>query len=165
MNKHMRSQKTLSNIWILLLVLSLGGWGFFYIREKCLSLEIRWVNYQQARAIPLGNRDKILMLYFYRSQDPPCEKLDLITFKNKDVLRIINQYFVSVKVNGFDKKHQEPQVLSGEDLDNKFSVKEYPTIVFLDSNQVVIRTIVGYRTPKEFINELISIQKQREEKK
>ena len=79
-----------------------------------------------------------------------CKKLDQITFKDRSVINYANDHFISIKI---DAEKGE-----GKDLTKKYNVTGYPTILFVDDKGNEIDRILGYISPKPYLNELKRIQ-------
>ncbi|MGN0282371.1 MAG: thioredoxin family protein [Prevotella sp.] len=78
---------------------------------------------------------KMLFIDCYTSWCGPCKMLSSKVFPQKKVGDYFNKEFVSLKV---DMEKGE-----GVDLKNKFGVKAFPTLLFIDANGKEINRIVG----------------------
>jgi len=126
--------------------------------------EINWVTLEEAVELQKKNPKKIMM-DMYTSWCGPCKLLDAKTFKNKDVANYVNKHYYAVKfnaegndvINFKDKTFENPKYdpakakrrNSGHQLARFFSIRSYPTIVFLDEKAEFIAPIVGYKKPQQ----------------
>jgi thioredoxin-like negative regulator of GroEL len=72
-----------------------------------------------------------------------CKKLDRETYTDEQVIRLVREYFVAVKVD-VDK---EPE------LEKKFNIQGLPTLVFLSPSGDEIARIEGFRPPELFVKD------------
>ena len=126
--------------------------------------EINWVTLEEAVALQKKNPKKIMM-DVYTSWCGPCKMLDRNTFGNKDVADYVNKHYYAVKfnaegndvVNFKDKTYTNPSYdpakakrrNSSHQLSRYFSIRSYPTIVFLDEKAELIAPIIGYKKPQQ----------------
>ena len=78
---------------------------------------------------------KMLFIDCYTSWCGPCRMMATQVFPQKKVGDYFNEHFVSFKI---DMEKGE-----GPELKNKFSVRAYPTFLFLDGDGKEINRIVG----------------------
>jgi thioredoxin-related protein len=126
--------------------------------------EINWVTLEQAVELQKKTPKKI-MIDAYTIWCGPCKMLDKNTFQNKDVADYINKNYYAVKFNaegnetinfkgntfsnpGYNpanaKRRNSPHQLS-----TYFSVRSYPTILFLDEEGEFLSPVIGYKTPQQ----------------
>lgn len=126
--------------------------------------EINWVTLEEAVALQ-KKKPKKIMIDMYTVWCGPCKMLDRNTFKNKDVAKYVNKHFYAVKfnaegnetVNFKDKTFTNPRYdaakasrrNSGHQLSAFFSVRAYPTLVFLDEKAEFIAPISRYKKPQQ----------------
>lgn len=95
----------------------------------------------------------------------PCKMLDKNTFNNKDVASFINENYYAVKFNAegnesinfkgntFTNPNYDASKGNGRNsshqLSQYFSIRAYPTLVFLDEEANLIAPLPGYKTPKQ----------------
>lgn len=84
---------------------------------------------------------KVVMIDFYTTWCGPCKMLDKQTWPDEDVRTWINEHAIALKVDAEKKR----------DLAKRFKVRAYPTIVFVKSDGTTLDSIVGFRSPKDFI--------------
>ncbi len=126
--------------------------------------EINWVTLEEAVELQKKEPRKIIM-DMYTSWCGPCKMLDRNTFKNKDVAEYINKNYYAVKFNAegnetvnfkgqtFTNPNYDPTKAkrrnSSHQLSRFFSIKSYPTMVFLDEDAEFLAPIIGYKTPQQ----------------
>ncbi|MFD1293441.1 thioredoxin family protein [Lutibacter holmesii] len=126
--------------------------------------EIKWLTFEEAVAAQKENPKKIIM-DAYTSWCGWCKKMDKETFKNKDVVNYINEHFYAVKFDAegnetinfkgreYTNPNYDPNVSRGRNsshqLSQYFSIRSFPTIVYLDEEANLISPIPGYKTPQQ----------------
>lgn len=78
---------------------------------------------------------KLVFLDIYTSWCLPCKMMDNDVFTNQQTADIINQNFISYKVDA--------EQANGPDLAFIYDVKQYPTLLFLDTKGRVIEKGTG----------------------
>lgn len=77
--------------------------------------------------------------------------LDANTFVNQDVVKFLNENFISIKINAESKY--------GSKLFSDFSGTGYPLLLFLDAEKKEIDRFYGYLEADEFLNKIQSISR------
>ena len=116
-----------------------------YIILLTLSLSadnIRWQsNYDTAHAQAL-KENKTLMVLLIEKNSSECYKMLSTTFMNQDYNKKINSLFISVLITKGQKGTYPIEML--------YTI-EYPTLFFLDKNELFIgETLFGYISPDKF---------------
>lgn len=96
------------------------------------------------------NDDKIILVDFETDWCIWCDRLDKDTYSDKGVIDFAEQNLISIKIDA--EKNDGPE------QKKKYRVRGYPTILLLDHSGNELDRIVGYRPPKEFLDELIRIK-------
>ena len=126
--------------------------------------EINWVSLEEAVALQKKNPKKIMM-DVYTNWCGPCKMLDKNTFHNKDVVDYVNKNYYAVKFNAegndnitfngqsFDNPDYDPAKANRRNSVHKlaryFSVRSYPSIIFLAEDASLLTSVIGYKTPKQ----------------
>lgn len=142
-------------MWKKLLVAS-----FFLI--TCSSLkaqEIKWISFEEAMAL---NKEtpKLILIDIYTDWCGWCKKLEQTTYKNTEIIKLINTHYYAVKLDGegtepivfknYTFKYKEQgntkyHEFAATLMDGKLS---YPTTIIMDNKETVLDKIPGYLDPK-----------------
>ena len=87
---------------------------------------------------------KPIFLDIYATWCGPCKRLKSKTFNNREVGDFYNENFINL---AFDGENGEGKMLA-----EKYQVKGYPTLLFLNEKGEVISRSMGFVSPKEFIS-------------
>ena len=96
------------------------------------------------------NDDKIILVDFETDWCVWCDRLDKDTYTDEGVMEFAEHNLISIKIDA--EKNDGPE------QKKKYRVRGYPTILLLDPSGNELDRIVGYRPPKEFLEELIRIK-------
>lgn len=91
------------------------------------------------------SEDKIVFLDISTSWCAPCKRLAREVFTKPVVASYYNATFVNYKLDGESKE--------GKALCEKYGVKGFPSLLFLDAEGKVIYRFVGFRDPAAFLGE------------
>lgn len=95
-----------------------------------------------ASALAKSSEDgKLIFLDVYASWCGPCKKLKRTTFANEKVGKFFNENFICVAVDG--------ERGEGPSLARKYSVRGYPTLLFIDGLGNVFHQEIGYIKAKQ----------------
>lgn len=98
-----------------------------------------------------SQENKSILLYLNADWCGYCRKMETETFTDSEVLKELGDAFLWVKLDG-DK---DPD---GKRFKNKFSVRGYPAIFILDSEENELDRIPGYLPPDRFLDMMISMR-------
>lgn len=106
---------------------------------------IRFFEGDYNQAIKLAKiENKIVFIDFYTTWCGPCKRLKSNTFSNKSVGTFYNQNFVNLYI---DAEKGE-----GVTLAEKYNVKAYPTLIFIDQDGVIVKRVEGYMNVNTFLS-------------
>ncbi len=95
-------------------------------------------------ALNLAKKEnKLIFLDIYATWCGPCKRLKSTTFSNIEVGEFYNQTFINVAMDG--EKGEGPW------LANKYNIKGYPSLLFIDSNGNIVAGTSGYHNVKNFL--------------
>lgn len=130
--------------------------------------EIRWMSLEEALARQ-KKAPKPIFMEVYTDWYAQCKMLDANTFRDPEVIDIINKNYYPVKFNAegntkvsfqgsfFDNPSYDPNRRgrnSAHELTNYLKVQGYPSMYILDKNGDVQTQITGYKTSDELLRYL-----------
>ncbi|MGV3561147.1 thioredoxin family protein [Larkinella arboricola] len=86
---------------------------------------------------------KLVFLDAYTSWCGPCKLLQKNVFTKKEVGDFFNKEFINVKI---DMEKGE-----GPELALQYPLEGYPTLLFIDGDGKVVKTVLGYQSPEELL--------------
>lgn len=134
--------------------------------ETDLYDKINWVLYDTG-LIAAGNEDKHILVNFTTSWCGWCKKMEKETFSKRDVIQLITDNFVAVKVDGDSKKELN---IDGFKITEKnltkreFGVSGYPSFCFLKSDGTKLGCLPGYKDKKTMMELLTYIKDKKYDK-
>ena len=90
--------------------------------------------------------NKLIFMDAYASWCGPCKMMARNTFTKEEVGDFFNKNFINIKMDM--EKHPE-----GRRLSQKYGLRAYPTLYFINSKEQVKHTSVGYLNPKQLIEQ------------
>jgi thiol-disulfide isomerase/thioredoxin len=90
------------------------------------------------------NENKLIFIDFYTDWCGWCKKMDREVFSIEEVGSYFNKEFINLKIDAENKE-------LGSGLSSKFNVEGFPTYLFLDKNQNVVSTLVGFQQQNQLI--------------
>jgi thioredoxin 1 len=88
--------------------------------------------------------NKLIFLDISASWCGPCKMLKSRTFPDAEVGQFYNSNFINVAVDGEEGE--------GVELAQKYQIRAYPSLIFVDGNGKVIAQTAGYHNAKEFLD-------------
>lgn len=129
-----------------------------------VAQEIQWMSMSEALNAQKSTPKKIF-IDVYTVWCGPCKLYDRNTFSNPKVAAFINEHFYPVKFNGegsesfiyrgkrYDNPKYNPAKAKRRNSAHQFAsylgIRAYPTVVFLDEQGDLIKSVRGYRTPAQ----------------
>lgn len=86
---------------------------------------------------------KIIFLDAYTEWCGPCKMMSRNVFPNAEVASFYNANFVNLKM--------DMEKGDGPNIQNKYAVRAYPTLLYIDGEGKVVHRAVGYRDPAGFL--------------
>jgi thioredoxin-like negative regulator of GroEL len=107
--------------------------------------ELHWrFEYAEARQEAKKSGQPIL-LYFATQWSPQCKKMESTTFQDADLVRLVNQQYVAIKLDGMKEKQ----------LLERLKIQIYPTIILAGPDGKILDTVItGYIEPQELSDRL-----------
>ena len=122
---------------LLLLVLSTAA-------IPATAQSIQWYTYEEG-ILAAGVKDKPVIMDFYADWCQPCIAMEEGTYPDLRVVREMSD-FIAIKVD------TQKRI----DIESKYGIAYYPTVVFLDAKGREISRHVGYLGPEEMVQEIKS---------
>ena len=122
--------------------------------------KITWLEYDEGLKIA-KEQNKHIFVDFYTDWCGYCKKMDRETFSKAEVIEMLGDNFVAVKVNGEsnDTLDVEGFRITERNLTSReFGVKGYPTYWFLKPDGSKLGAISGYRPAKVMMEALTYIK-------
>lgn len=130
-----------------------------------VKTEIQWLSIERAEKLS-SKYDSHMLVFFFRSGCPDCKRMKLETLQNPEIIKLINENFFPVKLNGRTKDtiiyngkvyaNQQP-IADGKNFRHDLyheladAIKGqyyYPYIVIIDGDHNKISKLPGF-FPKE----------------
>ncbi len=122
--------------------------------------EIVWMLYDEGLA-KAKEEGKHVFIDFTTSWCGWCKKMDKETFNRPDVIKLVNENFIPVQVDGDSKKMLDIEgfKISEKSLTKtEFGVRGYPTFWFLKSDGTKLGNITGYKDTKTMMEALTYVK-------
>ncbi len=107
---------------------------------------IKWYSYTGGK-YQSADSGKPIMVDVYTDWCGWCKKLDDETYSDTRVIELAANNFISVKVNGDDDY----------DFAMKYAIRNYPTILFVDSEGNEIHRVIGFRNADQFLADMETV--------
>lgn len=118
--------------------------------EKMSKMEF-YENSYEAALEAAKNQKKPIFIDFYATWCGPCKMMKLHTFSNKEVATFYNENFINLALDGEKGK--------GAELMEKYNLKAFPSLLYLNEKGELITHTKGYHNPKQFLELGKQIQK------
>ncbi len=102
----------------------------------------RWYSYEEGM-LTAGSTEKPVIIDFYADWCPPCVAMEEGTYPDPRVVSEMRD-FVAIKVD------TQKRI----DIESKYGIAYYPTVVFLDSKGKEVSRHIGYLEPQEMVEEI-----------
>lgn len=102
----------------------------------------RWYSYEEGMAAA-GSMEKPVIIDFYADWCPPCIAMEEGTYPHTGVVSEMRD-FVAIKVD------TQKRI----DIESKYGIAYYPTVVFLDSKGNEVSRHIGYLGPEDMVEEI-----------
>ncbi len=101
---------------------------------------IRWMDYPQGTALA-RNQGKKAVVYFHTSWCPSCKKMTAETFPDPDVIRMLNDGFIAIRVDA--DQHQE--------IARAFGITGVPELWLIRPDATPIGNVTGFIPPQRLL--------------
>ena len=135
--------------------------------ENKPATEIEWLSYDEGLA-KAKKEGKHLFVDFTAKWCGWCKKMDKTTFVEPEIVKMLNNHFVAVKVWGDSNKELDIDgyKITEKNLASKdYKVRGYPTFWFLDPAGARLGAVSGYQPAANLKNYLEFIKNRKYEEK
>ncbi|MBW6480272.1 MAG: thioredoxin family protein [Bacteroidales bacterium] len=118
-------------------------WANGNLSNKESEIQFHQGNWNEALELA-KKENKLVFLNISASWCGPCKMLKARTFTNADVGQFYNNNFINVAVDG--------EIGEGITLAQKYAIKGYPSLLFVDGNGNLVAKTAGFHTPGKIID-------------
>ncbi len=124
--------------------------------ESDKSTKIAWLPYDVGLE-KAKKENKHILVDFYTNWCYYCKKMDREVFVRPEVIKMLNEYFITVKVNGESKKELDIdgyKITERNLAISEYRVRGYPAYWFLKPDSEKLGVLPGYQKPEVFLDVL-----------
>jgi thioredoxin-related protein len=121
--------------------LVLAAFAFFFTGSSAFAEDVKWRNDYAAARKEAAETGRTLLLDFGTEACFWCKKLDATTFRDPKVVKLLNERFIPVKIDG--NKYQQ--------LTNSLRVESFPTLILVTHDGKVLGRRDGYADVAELM--------------
>jgi len=104
---------------------------------------------------------KNIFIDAYTTWCGPCKKMDVEVYPNPRIGKYINDHFIAVKIQ-FDRTEKDQETVTkwyeiATDLQKRFSINAFPTMLFVSSEDQLFGKIVGFYGADTLLTSIINI--------
>ncbi len=140
----MTHARKLSIILAVLLVLSAGASS----TTAAQSNDVQWYGFEEGLA-KSKSEGKIVYIHFYSEICQYCKEMDMNTFQDKKVVKLLNDRFVPIRIDS-DKNYK---------IAYKFNIRPVPDNWFLNGSGERVYRQLGYIDARSLSSVLTKIQR------
>ena len=135
--------------------LSLVSFGSTINKNNSLTtntegIRFRHMSFQEAKAEAIKS-NKIIFIDAYTSWCGPCKKMAATSFLDSNVSEIYNSKFINLKLD-MEKDSD------GIEIAKIYKVQAYPTLLYIDGDGKLMKSIVGFQTADRLISVASSLE-------
>jgi len=109
--------------------------------------EINFQNVSIDQAFEVAKKENKLVFIDYSTKGcKPCKQMEIEIFVLHEVAKLVNENFVSVKIDPVKNKAEEKRAKE------VYSITGFPTFIFLNSEGKILKEYSGYRNKEEFLS-------------
>lgn len=117
------------------------------ICKEQVKEEINFQNISVAQAFEAAKKENKLVFIDYSTVGcKPCKQMELDIFVLPEVAKLVNENFVSLKIDPVKNKAEEKRAKE------EYGVTGFPTFIFLNSEGKILKEDSGYQNKEEFLS-------------
>jgi len=98
------------------------------------------------KAMELADEEgKLIFIDAYTSWCGPCKQLEKTTFKSEKVGEAFNEQFINLKID-------VEKDADGAEIERKYKISAYPTLLIIDSEGKLKKSVVGFQTERQLLS-------------
>lgn len=126
---------------------------FEEVEKPKMEVSIDWRSFGVKSLLEAKENNKIILLVFGSDDCKVCQKMKETTFKDTEVVKLMNNNYVPIYLNGTgDDKHDYIKIMTLLGMDTV-----WPNLALLTPNGILIGTISGYIPPEGMKDMLVKI--------
>jgi thioredoxin 1 len=138
-----------------ILLFSLISLGLTYKKNSLQStnnegIKFKHISLNEAKIEAIKTK-KIIFIDAYTSWCGPCKKMAATSFQDSNVSEIYNSKFINLKVD-MEKD------ADGIEIAKMYKVQAYPTLLYIDQDGKLIKSIIGFQTADRLISVANSLE-------
>ena len=110
---------------------------------KGKGIEFSKISFEKAKK-ESSKTGKLIFIDAYTDCCGPCKRMAATTFQDKEVGELFNDNFVNLKV-------EMEKDADGPDLARRYRVRAYPTLLIVDSNGNLVKSVIGFKTKAQLM--------------
>lgn len=136
-------------VFISFLIISFSFFGFI-TSSNSGGIKFRRLSFEEAKkeSIKTG---KIIFIDVHTSWCGPCKKMAATSFRDQKLAEIYNDKFINLKIDA--EKSEE-----GVEIANNFGVQGYPTLLYINGDGRLVKSLSGFQTADKLISVANSIE-------
>jgi thiol:disulfide interchange protein len=138
-------------------LLALGMVSMAFVCSKGLNvvqdesgIQFKHISLMEARAQAKTNK-QLIFIDAYASWCGPCKIMAATSFRNTEVGAMYNKKFINIKID----VEKDPD---GPEIARMYKIRAYPTLLIIDSDGKLIKTVLGLQTEERLIAFANSVQ-------
>lgn len=88
---------------------------------------------------------KLIFIDAYASWCGPCKRMAATSFKEEEVGNVYNTKFINLKID-CEKDADGPEIAK------RYRIRAYPTLIFIDSEGKLVKSVIGMRDGTQLIS-------------
>lgn len=108
---------------------------------------IKWRTDYNAARKESETKNLPVFIDFVRPACAPCERMEQITFRDARIVKVLNDKFIPLKINGFEEAT----------LASRLGVSAYPTLVLAAPDGRIVKNMIGFQEADSLNDQLLTL--------